>query len=174
MAGLNYPRPKTKYYSIYDKPDNDDCMKKVCYGTVYGGLFGTFVSVFDTLGYSRPGTMVGAAQRCGFHTSLFALAGAAYTSVTVLSASMRKKDDTINHFFGGLAAGGVFGARANSQKVGWGLGIAFGLTGITIKLFRMSGMKFYPVENYRYERSFFDYRKSYFTDRPDPEGNPDI
>ena len=44
-----------------------------------------------------------------------ALAGATYTSVTVISASMRKKDDTINHFFGGLAAGAVFGARCKAN-----------------------------------------------------------
>ena len=42
MAAVSFPWKTPKRYNIFDTPDNDDCLKKVCYGTFYGGVFGRF------------------------------------------------------------------------------------------------------------------------------------
>ena len=63
---------------------------------------------------------------------------------------------------------------ANNQKIGWGFGIAFGLSGMIIKQLHLSGIELIPRDRPPVERAFFEYKRSFFTNRPDPEGNPNI
>lgn len=59
-----------------------------------------------------------------------------------------------------------------SQKVGWGVGILFAVIGLTAKTVYMYNFSILPQKERR-QKGFYDYRKSYLTERPNPEGKID-
>lgn len=101
-------------------------------------------------------------------------AGGMFAASTCVIANVRGKDDPLNHFFGGLATGSVFGTAFKSQKLGWGLGFTFALFAMILKAGKMEGFAVIDPYQFRRERTLGSFQRSYFTSRPDPEGDKNI
>ena len=105
-------------YSYYDTPDGHDCFKKLGYTTSIAGLSGLVVSAVDVRLYSHTQGFYPTAARFVHFTFPFMGMAAAFTAATCMATNLRHKDDKLNYFIGGCAAGAVFGAWRKSGVAG--------------------------------------------------------
>ena len=61
-----------------------------------------------------------------------------------------------------------------SQKLGWGLGFFFALAAMTLKAGKIEGFATVGTHDLRREKALTEYRRSYFTSRPNPEGDQSL
>ncbi|XP_046544754.1 NADH dehydrogenase [ubiquinone] 1 alpha subcomplex subunit 11-like [Haliotis rubra] len=163
---------RKRFYNIFSVPDGKECEKKVFWGTTYGAISGSIIASYDIMGYSGASTLANGLGRWAFHLFPMAAVGGTYTAVSCITGKVRGKDGPLNHILGGLAAGSIYGVKFQSQKVGWGVGILIAVVGLTAKTVYMYDFSIFPRKERR-QKGFYDYRKSYFTERPNPEGKID-
>ncbi|KAL1501941.1 hypothetical protein ABEB36_007168 [Hypothenemus hampei] len=135
MASVN----PTKPYKYLDTPDGYDVDKKlwsVLKPTIpLAGLAG----LSDVLLVSHPKGVYNSAVR--FAGVTLPIVGVASTFVLVTNglASFREKDDHLNWFVGGFAAGSLIGAVTKNKFLGFNMGMAFGIFGLIRKEMAIHG-----------------------------------
>lgn len=96
-----------------------------------------------------PKNFADGALRTANVTGTFALLGAVFGMTTNVSASIREKDDPLNYFLGGCAAGVMLGAKNRSYAIGTGTCVAFGAWSAFYKQWNIEGWgKFFPPPTY--------------------------
>eukprot|EP00802_Teleaulax_amphioxeia_P021078 Tamp_21404.p1 GENE.Tamp_21404~~Tamp_21404.p1 ORF type:complete len:164 (+),score=31.40 Tamp_21404:28-492(+) len=121
---------------------------KIMASSVFGALAGFFTgsisSVWAEPGLKRTSPLAVGSKGMGIiagQTALFAAVGGVFATGTVLSGSIRGKDDMWNQAAGACAAGGVVGARFGSAQTAV---IACPLFAFTSIMVDMSGKTFRP------------------------------
>ncbi|KAK7100799.1 NADH dehydrogenase [ubiquinone] 1 alpha subcomplex subunit 11-like [Littorina saxatilis] len=172
------PRPsKFSLYPFYSVKDGDECLKKTLTMSAYTGALGTSFAVLAGLTSTTPDNPALGSnlliRLTKYSLPMFA-AGGMFAATTCAVANIRGKDDPLNHFVAGLTTGSVFGTAFKSQKLGWGLGVTFGLLAFVIKALKSEGLVNIDMNTLRREKAFTEYQRSYFTTRPDPEGDRNL
>ncbi|KAG7164526.1 NADH dehydrogenase [ubiquinone] 1 alpha subcomplex subunit 11-like [Homarus americanus] len=126
-----------------DHPDGQECFEKVFACTKYSGFAATYMK----------------------STIPAAAAGATFATVSCVSTNLRGKDDKINYFLGGAAAGGVFGIAARTFRVGVPLGFFLGFAAIIYKDSKDEGWSIFPQTVHK--MGAMDHRQFNFTLTPD-------
>ncbi|KTW29088.1 uncharacterized protein T551_02362 [Pneumocystis jirovecii RU7] len=101
---------------------------------IYSGLKSMMVSGSAGLIFSAvqnaimkdPGTMKNAIKRASGTVGTFAIVGGLFSFTQAFVSNLRRKDDSLNPFIGGLVSGsiGAIRARSFSAMAGYGLGFA--------------------------------------------------
>jgi len=126
--------PNPRWMDIFKGRDDERVLFKTLLMTKYAGAVGGFAALFDVMLVTQSQTVTSALQRILYWNVPIIGGGLAYTSTVAVLASMRGgKNDTWNHFFGGLAAGSVCGAARHSIIFGAVLGFGFGMYGAVHK-----------------------------------------
>jgi NADH dehydrogenase (ubiquinone) 1 alpha subcomplex subunit 11 len=133
-------------YSYYDTPDGEDCFKKLWYTTKIAAVSGLVVSAIDVRLYSHAQGLYPTAARFAHFTLPFIGMAAAFTATTCLATSVRHKNDKLNYFLGGCAAGGVYGAWRRSFVAGFAGSIILGTMAVVKKMSLEEGWEIIPEE----------------------------
>ncbi|XP_069162441.1 NADH dehydrogenase [ubiquinone] 1 alpha subcomplex subunit 11 [Procambarus clarkii] len=144
-----------------DQPDGKDCFEKVSVVARYSGCLGLVLSTYDVLMVTKPQGYVPTLAKYIQVTFPLAAAGATFAAVTCVSTNLRNKDDGLNYFLGGNAAGSVIGAAKRSFRVGIPLGFALGCIAVLYKDGKDHGYQLIP--KFEHKMGGMDYRKYDFT-----------
>ncbi|XP_061388986.1 NADH dehydrogenase [ubiquinone] 1 alpha subcomplex subunit 11-like [Musca vetustissima] len=136
---------KTGYY---DKPEGQDLFGKMVATNTYAATAGLAWSTVDVLMLTHPKGYLPTLARFAYNTGPMMGMASAFTLATYLSTNVRGKDDRLNYFIGGFAAGGVFGAWRRSHVAGLVMGLFFGIAGVIKKTSIQEGWEFFPPLNH--------------------------
>ncbi|KAK6643506.1 hypothetical protein RUM43_005016 [Polyplax serrata] len=104
--------------SYADAPEGEDMEGKLIWANRYAFAFGTFWAAVDIMG-SPPITKVSHMIFTVVRRVLPLMGvGSAYTLGTYASVHYRKKDDYVNHMYGGVAAGALVGLMISKPAYG--------------------------------------------------------
>ncbi|KAM3959434.1 NADH dehydrogenase (ubiquinone) B14.7 subunit [Aphomia sociella] len=131
-------------YKYYDTPEGSDIFKKTFVTSKYAALTGLAAASFDVLMFSHPKGFVNTVGRYGFFVGPLVGMAAAFTVTTNIAQNARDKNDKINYFLGGIAAGSVFGAWQRSVTIGVPAAVALGVAAIIKKTSVDEGWVFFP------------------------------
>ncbi|CAG9795943.1 unnamed protein product [Diatraea saccharalis] len=131
-------------YKYYDTPEGQDIFKKVFVTSKYAALAGLGAASFDVLMYSHPQGILNTTGRIMWYIGPLVGMATAFTVTTNVAQNIRGKNDKINYFLGGLAAGSVFGAWQRSITIGVPAGIILGAAAIIKKTGIDEGWRFVP------------------------------
>lgn len=131
-------------YKYYDTPKGEDVHKKLWVATKYAGAAGLMISTADVMLHSYPKGYLQTIGRYGYITGPFIATAATFTIASNLLTSIRKKDDSINYFLGGVAAGSVVGAWRKSLMAGFVAAMALGTLAVVKKSSIDEGWVFMP------------------------------
>eukprot|EP00745_Piridium_sociabile_P028633 TRINITY_DN46256_c0_g1_i1.p1 TRINITY_DN46256_c0_g1~~TRINITY_DN46256_c0_g1_i1.p1 ORF type:complete len:199 (+),score=38.29 TRINITY_DN46256_c0_g1_i1:50-598(+) len=173
-----FPTPRIRCYPFYKTKDGDDCLKKTLALSAYSGAAGTTFALMAGLTSTTTDNPALASnvliRLTKYGLPMFA-AGGMFAATTCTVANLRGgKDDPFNHFAGGLATGSVFGTAFKSHKLGWGLGFTFAFLALIWKAGKIEGFTNIKTSEFRRERTLGGHNRSYFTMRPNPEGDPNL
>ncbi|XP_068620483.1 NADH dehydrogenase [ubiquinone] 1 alpha subcomplex subunit 11 [Battus philenor] len=104
-------------YKYYDSPEGQDVYKKVFVTGKYATLTGLAAATYDVLMYSHPKGIVNTTGRYMFYLGPLVGMATAFTVTTNVAQNFRNKNDGVNYFLGGVAAGSIFGAWMRSLTV---------------------------------------------------------
>ena len=130
---------------LFDSKDGEDCFKKAANTAKLAGIFGATAAVYDVAEISKV-TGFWAVTNRAFGTWLIpsVSVGVVYATGVCTAASLRHKDDPINHAIGGVTAGLTFAAYRGTWQSAVGMSLLFGLSGAFLKACRQHGMEFAP------------------------------
>lgn len=170
------PKPRRYIaYPFYKTKDGDDCLRKILTLSCYSGGIGSGFAVVGALKatiHESPQLGSHLLIRLGKYALPMAAAGAMFSAAICTMANVRGgANDPYNHFVGGLAVGSVFGAATRSHAKGWGMGIFIGLAALIWKAGKLEGWANIDGEEINRTKGFYVYKRAWFTERPDPEGN---
>ncbi|KAJ8925919.1 hypothetical protein NQ315_009771 [Exocentrus adspersus] len=118
---------ETRPYRYFDTPDGQDTFKKLWAAMKPTGAVALGVATTDVMLYSHPKGYLPTLAR--FATIGLPIVGVTTTFVCTTNAvaSLRKKDDALNWFVGGFAAGCLFGFITRKATVGFNMGMLLGV-----------------------------------------------
>ncbi|PSN30416.1 hypothetical protein C0J52_25443 [Blattella germanica] len=131
-------------YSYYDTPDGQDCIQKIWYTSKIAGVVGLAVSAIDVRLYSHTQGFIPTAGRFAHFTFPFIGMAAAFTAGTCIATNWRQKDDKLNYFLGGCAAGAIFGAWRKSGVAAFAAAASLGALAVVKKMSLEEGWEFFP------------------------------
>ncbi|KAJ8972355.1 hypothetical protein NQ317_008765 [Molorchus minor] len=144
---LRYNKSKEEIpYDYNAKPDGEDVAGKLVHVLKPTATIAFFLGTADVLLYSHP---KGYLQTLGRYAYVGApLLGATTTFVCTsnIIGSLRNKDDELNWFLGGLAAGAIFGIWRRRTIVGFNMGMFLGIIGLIRKNCLLNGYAWGPDE----------------------------
>lgn len=105
-------------YKYYDTPEGQDIYKKTFVTCKYAAISGLAFSAFDVLMFSHPKGFVNTVGRVGYLVGPLVGMAAAFTVTSNMVQNYRGKNDKLNYFLGGAAAGAVYGAWMRSATIG--------------------------------------------------------
>ncbi|XP_037948794.1 NADH dehydrogenase [ubiquinone] 1 alpha subcomplex subunit 11 [Teleopsis dalmanni] len=138
---------KSEYY---DHPEGSDAIGKMVATNKYAAAAGLSWSVFDVLMVSHPKGYLPTLARIAYNTGPLMGMASAFTMTTYVITNVRGKDDRLNYFLGGMAAGCVYGAWKRSVVAGCVSGLFLGIAGTVKKLSKIEGWEFFPEVHTRY------------------------
>ena len=130
--------------NYFDHPDGTDASGKMIATNKYAIGTGLAWSTVDVLMLSKPQGYASTLARYAYFTGPLIGMATAFTMVTYFATNVRGKDDKLNYFLGGMAAGGVLGSWRRSAFAGFGFGVIFGVAGMVKKLSKEEGWEFFP------------------------------
>ncbi|XP_068143999.1 NADH dehydrogenase [ubiquinone] 1 alpha subcomplex subunit 11 [Drosophila tropicalis] len=130
--------------NYYDHPDGEDAFGKIVATNRYAVAAGLAWSTVDVLTLSKPQGYLPTLGRFAYNTGPLMGMATAFTLTTLAATNARGKDDKINYFLGGFAAGGVFGAWKHNHVAGLCAGLFLGLAGVIKKMSIEQGWEFFP------------------------------
>uniref|UniRef100_A0A1B0AF86 NADH dehydrogenase [ubiquinone] 1 alpha subcomplex subunit 11 n=1 Tax=Glossina pallidipes TaxID=7398 RepID=A0A1B0AF86_GLOPL len=133
----------------YDKPEGEDFFGKMLASNTYAAIFGLTWSTYDVLMYSRTKGYLPTLGRFAYNTGPMIGMASAFTLTVYGLTNLREKDDRLNYFLGGMAAGAVYGAWRRNHVTGLTMGLFFGLAAMVKKLSKIEGWEFFPDVPYR-------------------------
>ncbi|XP_013137085.1 PREDICTED: NADH dehydrogenase [ubiquinone] 1 alpha subcomplex subunit 11 [Papilio polytes] len=104
-------------YKYYDTPEGQDIYKKVFVTTKYATLAGLAGATFDVLMFSHPKGIVNTTGRYMFYVGPLVGMAAAFTVTANVAQNIRGKNDGVNYFLGGAAAGTILSAWTRSLTI---------------------------------------------------------
>ncbi|CAH1117297.1 unnamed protein product [Phaedon cochleariae] len=123
-----------KPYSYFDAPSGEDVFNKWYCLMKPTALTAAGIGIFDVLAWSHPkGYLPTLGRLVHVCWPLFG-ASTAFVVTSNISSSLRKKDDNLNWFIGGFAAGSVFGLWRKRTIVGFNMGMLFGTLAVIRKI----------------------------------------
>lgn len=131
-------------YKYYDTPEGQDVFLKMWYTSKLAGITGLGVSTFDILFHSKPKGYYQTSARYAYYTLPFVGMAVAFTATTSVAQSIRKKDDKINYFLGGCAAGTVLGTWQKCKVTGFVGCVVLGTAALLKKMSVEEGWEFFP------------------------------
>ncbi|KAJ9581536.1 hypothetical protein L9F63_023285 [Diploptera punctata] len=156
-------------YNYYDTPDGQDCFKKLWFTTKIAGVTGLAISAVDVKIHSHTQGFYPTAARFVHFTFPFIGIAAAFTATTCMLTNLRHKDDKLNYFLGGCAAGSVFGAWRKSVVAGVVASAFFGVAAFVKKSSLEEGWELAPEPKLRTFGSVFSSRHDYTLTKPPPK-----
>lgn len=141
---MSEPKEAPKPYSYFDTPDGHDVDKKLLCALKPTALVALGVATCDVMLYSHPKGYIPTLYRYLYMGLPFIGATTALVVTSNIAANIRKKDDQLNWFIGGYAAGGIFGAWRKSPQVGFFLGFALAAAAAGFKYANMTGFQLVP------------------------------
>ncbi|XP_037821326.1 NADH dehydrogenase [ubiquinone] 1 alpha subcomplex subunit 11-like [Lucilia sericata] len=132
----------------YDKPEGQDCYGKMLATNSYAAAAGLAWSTIDVLMLSHTKGYIPTMARFAYNIGPMMGMASAFTLTTYIATNARGKDDRLNYFLGGMAAGGVYGAWRRNHVAGLVMGLAFGIAGVIKKISREEGWEFFPALNH--------------------------
>ncbi|XP_039759658.1 NADH dehydrogenase [ubiquinone] 1 alpha subcomplex subunit 11 [Pararge aegeria] len=121
-------------YKYYDTPEGHDVFKKTVVTGKYAALAGLGVGTLDVLMHSHPKGFFNTGFRYAFFIGPLVGMATAFTVTANYAQNVRGKNDKINYFLGGVAAGAVVGAWQRSVTVGVPAAVVLGVVGIAMKM----------------------------------------
>lgn len=157
-------------YSLW-KGNDTDLVEKTQFGLVYG-TFPALIAAFHANAKHRGQfTILSVAEKSFKHGTPWLISGATYGITVGLLTHLRKKEDAVNHMAGGYAAGTMLGAWYKWPKFGFWSGVVMGIAaGLMKEWYLECGETTLLI---RRQRIFNMYRRGWFIDRPDAEGQQD-
>ncbi|XP_053614628.1 NADH dehydrogenase [ubiquinone] 1 alpha subcomplex subunit 11 [Plodia interpunctella] len=131
-------------YKYYDSPEGQDIFKKTFVTSKYAAITGLTAASFDVLMYSHPKGFVNTIGRYAWFIGPMVGMAAAFTVTTNVAQNIRGKNDKINYFLGGVAAGSVFGAWQRNATVAVPLSVLLGVAAVIKKTGVDEGWTFFP------------------------------
>ncbi|CAG5014835.1 unnamed protein product [Parnassius apollo] len=131
-------------YKYYDTPEGQDIYKKVFVTSKYAVLTGLASATLDVLMFSHPKGFVNTTGRYMFYIGPLVGMASAFTVTTNIAQNIRNKNDGINYFLGGIAAGSIFGAWLRSVTVAVPAAVVLGAVGFVKKSGVDNGWTFMP------------------------------
>ncbi|XP_059046809.1 NADH dehydrogenase [ubiquinone] 1 alpha subcomplex subunit 11 [Achroia grisella] len=131
-------------YKYYDTPEGSDIFKKTFVTSKYATLTGLAAASFDVLMFSHPKGVINTVGRYGFIIGPLVGMAAAFTVTANVAQNVRGKNDEINYFLGGAAAGSIFGAWQRSITLGVPAAILLGAAAVIKKTAVNEGWVFFP------------------------------
>ncbi|XP_041984841.1 uncharacterized protein LOC121737277 [Aricia agestis] len=102
-------------YKYYDTPEGQDIYKKLFVTSKYAVMVGMPLATQDVLMYSHPTGVFSTAYRFAFYLGPLVGMATAFTITANGLQNYRGKNDYVNYFCGGAAAGAVASAWAKSK-----------------------------------------------------------
>ncbi|XP_049877446.1 NADH dehydrogenase [ubiquinone] 1 alpha subcomplex subunit 11 [Pectinophora gossypiella] len=131
-------------YKYYDTPEGHDIYKKTFVASKYAALSGLTLASWDVLMFSHPKGFAQTVGRYGFFMGPMVGMAAAFTVTTNVAQNIRGKNDKINYFLGGVAAGSIFGTWLRSVTVAVPACLLLGFAAIVKKSAVDEGWVFFP------------------------------
>ncbi|XP_028178151.1 NADH dehydrogenase [ubiquinone] 1 alpha subcomplex subunit 11-like [Ostrinia nubilalis] len=131
-------------YKYYDTPEGQDILMKSIVTSKYAALSGLGAATFDVLMYSQPKGIVATAGRFMWYIGPLVGMATAFTVTTNVAQNIRGKNDKINYFLGGVAAGSVFGAWQRSITISVPMAVLLGLVAVVKKTAIDEGWELLP------------------------------
>lgn len=131
-------------YKYYDTPEGSDIFKKTFVTSKYAAIAGFGAASFDVLMYSHPKGAVKTIGRYAWYLGPLVGMATAFTLTANVSQNIRGKNDKLNYFLGGLAAGSIFGTWARSITVGVPAALLLGAVAVVKKTGVDEGWVFLP------------------------------
>ncbi|XP_030386759.1 NADH dehydrogenase [ubiquinone] 1 alpha subcomplex subunit 11 [Scaptodrosophila lebanonensis] len=128
----------------YDAPEGEDAFGKIVAINKYAAITGLAWSTVDVLTLSKTQGYLPTLGRFAYNTGPLMGMATAFTLTTLAATNARGKDDKINYFLGGFAAGGVFGAWKHNHVAGLCAGLFLGIAGVIKKMSIEQGWEFFP------------------------------
>ncbi|XP_030037310.2 NADH dehydrogenase [ubiquinone] 1 alpha subcomplex subunit 11 [Manduca sexta] len=132
-------------YKYYDTPEGHDIYKKTFVTSKYAFLTGLAAGSADVLMYSRPKGFVNTAGRMFYIIGPLVGMATAFTVTTNVAQNYRGKNDKLNYFMGGAAAGCVFSAWMKTGAVALPAALVLGTAAVVKKMAIDSGTEFFPT-----------------------------
>lgn len=168
---------RDKYgFDLLSTPDNEDCMKKILYGSGYGLYAGVFAGLLESLVKLKVFTPSAISFAIAGWAGPLAAIGASYPALTCTLANMRGKDDAINHAAAGFMSGSIYGIRYRKTWVAYFGAFSFGAFCALNKYCHQKGYHLYPDEAYNVPNAnsqFTHYNRSFLATRGSILGNQD-
>lgn len=136
--------PGEKPYSYFDTPGGKDVFNKFMCVMKPTSQWAFGICLFDLI-VSKPKGYLPTIGRVAYVATPIFGSTTAFVLVTNTAASLRHKDDKLNWFIGGMAAGSVFGGWVRNGMLGFNVGMALGLAAVIRKYFHEIGHVMFPV-----------------------------
>jgi hypothetical protein len=136
-----YPSPQI----VWNTRDDENYVRKAAVTSMYSGGLATLLAIGDInlFPHKNPG-LVTALSRMKLWYVPFIGSTLAYTTAVRFSASVRNKNDPVNHLYAGWATGMVIGKCTRSVLTGFLSGFFLGIAGFMAKDFAMDGVDIRP------------------------------
>lgn len=131
-------------YKYYDTPEGQDIFRKTFVTSKYAAISGLAFATFDVLMFSHPKGFVNTVGRYGYLVGPLVGMAAAFTVTTNAAQNYRGKNDKLNYFLGGSAAGAICGAWLRSATLGVPAALFFGAIAVIKKTGVDEGWTFIP------------------------------
>ncbi|XP_060805538.1 NADH dehydrogenase [ubiquinone] 1 alpha subcomplex subunit 11 [Amyelois transitella] len=131
-------------YKYYDTPEGSDIFKKTFVTSKYAALSGIAYASFDVLMFSHPTGILNTLGRYAYIVGPMMGMATAFTVTANAAQNIRGKNDKINYFLGGVAAGSIFGAWQRSVTVGVPAAVVLGVAAVIKKTGVDEGWTFFP------------------------------
>ncbi|XP_026755868.1 NADH dehydrogenase [ubiquinone] 1 alpha subcomplex subunit 11 [Galleria mellonella] len=131
-------------YKYYDTPEGTDILKKTFVTSKYAALTGLAAASFDVLMFSHPKGVINTIGRYGYIIGPLVGMASAFTVTANVVQNVRGKNDELNYFLGGVAAGSIFGAWQRSLTIGIPAAVVLGAAAVIKKTGVDEGWVFIP------------------------------
>ncbi|CAG4989556.1 unnamed protein product [Colias eurytheme] len=131
-------------YKYYDTPEGQDIFKKTIATSKNAVLASIPLATFDVLLYSHPKGFFNTALRYGSYFGTAVGMATAFTLTTNIAQNVRGKNDRLNYFMGGAAAGMVFSALRKIPLLTLPMSIVLGCAAVAKKEGIDEGHIFFP------------------------------
>lgn len=141
-------------YTYFDTPDGQDCDKKILYLTKKAGLIGIACSTTAVTLLDSPTGYLQTLVRFARITIPFVAVSVAGAASVCLLVDLRKKDDQLNHLYGGFIGGLAGGLAKGHFGHGLAAGAVLGAVAMCIKDAKMHNRR---LETTNYVQQTDDY-----------------
>jgi len=134
--------PELNY--LFQGKDDENLVNKCLVMTKHTGLLTGFFTLIDVVGVNEHKGITHALQTVIRYSRPLIGGGLAYMSLTNVAASLRNKNDSTNHMWGGIGWGLVAGAHTRNLQTGVNTAIVMGLFGMAYKEYVLKGLDLIP------------------------------